>query len=166
MYRFFDGSYMRTISIMKRLIRGDFLLFFLVFVMLSCLLFVLLFPTLMNLLVLPLTGAGNTIPGIAILQWRICLQNMTTIQLSLTGLFLLIALMMFVYSVIKKEDRLIGTQYGTAQWLSDDEFNRLVPHYTFHRNEFDYTHTDIYVNHETYDDVSFLEKLEVISDDQ
>ena len=24
MYRFFDGSYMRTISIMKRLIRGDF----------------------------------------------------------------------------------------------------------------------------------------------
>lgn len=142
------------------------MLFFILFTVICMVIYAVFFPVLMNMIILPLTGAGNTIPGIAILQWRICLQNMTTIQLSLTGLFLLIALMLFVYSVIKKEDRLIGTQYGTAQWLSDDEFNRLVPHYTFHRNEFDYTHTDIYVNHETYDDVSFLEKLEVISDDQ
>ena len=142
------------------------MLFFMLFTVICMVIYAVFFPVLMNMIILPLTGAGNTIPGIAILQWHICMQNMTTIQLSLTGLFLLIALMLFVYSVIKKEDRLIGTQYGTAQWLSDDEFNRLVPHYTFHRNEFDYTHTDIYVNHETYDDVSFLEKLEVISDDQ
>ena len=74
--------------------------------------------------------------------------------------------MLFVYTAVKKEDKIIGTQYGTAQWLSDDEFNKLVPHYTFHKNEFDYTHIDIYGNQETYYDLSFLEKMEVVTDEQ
>ena len=38
--------------------------------------------------------------------------------------------------------------------------------HTFHKNEFDYPHTDFYVNGETYDDLSFLEKLEVMPDEQ
>ena len=50
--------------------------------------------------------------------------------------------------------------------LTEDEFSKLVPHYTFHKNEFDYPHTDFYVNGETYDDLSFLEKLEVMPDEQ
>ena len=77
-----------------------------------------------------------------------------------------IALMLFVYTAIKKDDKILGTQFGTARWLSEDEFSKLVPHYTFHKNEFDYPHTDFYVNGETYDDLSFLEKLEVMPDEQ
>ena len=163
-YSFFGDVY--TISIISHLERGDFLLFFALFVLFCITMFILFFPVLMNLFLLPLTGAGNTIQGIGILQWSICFQNITTIQLSLTGLFLLIALMLFVYTAIKKDDKILGTQFGTARWLSEDEFSKLVPHYTFHKNEFDYPHIDFYVNGETYDDLSFLEKLEVMPDEQ
>ena len=142
------------------------MLFFMLFTVICMVIYAVFFPVLMNMIILPLTGAGNTIPGIAILQWHICMQNMTTIQLSLTGLFLLFALMLFVYTAIKKDDKILGTQFGTARWLSEDEFSKLVPHYTFHKNEFDYPHTDFYVNGETYDDLSFLEKLEVMPDEQ
>lgn len=142
------------------------MLFFILFTVICTVIYAVFFPVLMNMIILPLTGAGNTIPGIAILQWHICMQNMTTIQLSLTGLFLIIALMLFVYTAIKKDDKILGTQFGTARWLSEDEFSKLVPHYTFHKNEFDYPHTDFYVNGETYDDLSFLEKLEVMPDEQ
>ncbi len=142
------------------------MLFFILFTVVCIVIYAVFFPVLMNMIILPLTGAGNTIPGIAILQWHICMQNMTTIQLSLTGLFLIIALMLFVYTAIKKDDKILGTQFGTARWLSEDEFSKLVPHYTFHKNEFDYPHTDFYVNGETYDDLSFLEKLEVMPDEQ
>ena len=142
------------------------MLFFILFTVVCMVIYAVFFPVLMNMIILPLTGAGNTIPGIAILQWHICMQNMTTIQLSLTGLFLLFALMLFVYTAIKKDDKILGTQFGTARWLSEDEFSKLVPHYTFHKNEFDYPHTDFYVNGETYDDLSFLEKLEVMPDEQ
>ena len=142
------------------------MLFFILFTVICMVIYAVFFPVLMNMIILPLTGAGNTIPRIAILQWHICMQNMTTIQLSLTGLFLLIALMLFVYTAIKKDDKILGTQFGTARWLSEDEFSKLVPHYTFHKNEFDYPHTDFYVNGETYDDLSFLEKLEVMPDEQ
>ena len=142
------------------------MLFFILFTVVCIVIYAVFFPVLMNMIILPLTGAGNTIPGIAILQWHICMQNMTTIQLSLTGLFLLFALMLFVYTAIKKDDKILGTQFGTARWLSEDEFSKLVPHYTFHKNEFDYPHTDFYVNGETYDDLSFLEKLEVMPDEQ
>lgn len=142
------------------------MLFFTLFTVICTVIYAVFFPVLMNMIILPLTGAGNTIPGIAILQWHICMQNMTTIQLSLTGLFLIIALMLFVYTAIKKDDKILGTQFGTARWLSEDEFSKLVPHYTFHKNEFDYPHTDFYVNGETYDDLSFLEKLEVMPDEQ
>ena len=142
------------------------MLFFILFTVVCVVIHAVFFPVLMNMIILPLTGAGNTIPGIAILQWHICMQNMTTIQLSLTGLFLIIALMLFVYTAIKKDDKILGTQFGTARWLSEDEFSKLVPHYTFHKNEFDYPHTDFYVNGETYDDLSFLEKLEVMPDEQ
>ena len=141
-------------------------MFFILFTVVCMVIYAVFFPVLMNMIILPLTGAGNTIPGIAILQWHICMQNMTTIQLSLTGLFLIIALMLFVYTAIKKDDKILGTQFGTARWLSEDEFSKLVPHYTFHKNEFDYPHTDFYVNGETYDDLSFLEKLEVMPDEQ
>lgn len=141
-------------------------MFFILFTVVCIVIYAVFFPVLMNMIILPLTGAGNTIPGIAILQWHICMQNMTTIQLSLTGLFLLFALMLFVYTAIKKDDKILGTQFGTARWLSEDEFSKLVPHYTFHKNEFDYPHTDFYVNGETYDDLSFLEKLEVMPDEQ
>ena len=142
------------------------MLFFILFTVVCMVIYAVFFPVLMNMIILPFTGAGNTIPGIAILQWHICMQNMTTIQLSLTGLFLLFALMLFVYTAIKKDDKILGTQFGTARWLSEDEFSKLVPHYTFHKNEFDYPHTDFYVNGETYDDLSFLEKLEVMPDEQ
>lgn len=142
------------------------MLFFMLFTVICMVSYAVFFPVLMNMIILPLTGAGDTIPGIAILQWHICMQNMTTIQLSLTGLFMLIALMLFVYTAIKKDDKILGTQFGTARWLSEDEFSKLVPHYTFHKNEFDYPHTDFYVNGETYDDLSFLEKLEVMPDEQ
>ncbi|MBR0341715.1 MAG: hypothetical protein IJH64_05640 [Oscillospiraceae bacterium] len=142
------------------------MLFFTLFTVICTVIYAVFFPVLMNMIILPLTGAGNTIPGIAILQWHICMQNMTTIQLSLTGLFLIIALMLFVYTAIKKDDKILGTQFGTARWLSEDEFSKLVPHYTFHKNEFDYPHTDFYVNGETYDDLSFFEKLEVMPDEQ
>lgn len=142
------------------------MVFFILFTVVCMVIYAVFFPVLMNMIILPLTGAGNTIPGIGILQWHICIQNMTTIQLSLTGLFLLIALMLFVYTAIKKDDKILGTQFGTARWLSEDEFSKLVPHYTFHKNEFDYPHTDFYVNGETYDDLSFLEKLEVMPDEQ
>ena len=142
------------------------MLFFTLFTVICTVIYAVFFPVLMNMIILPLTGAGTTIPGIAILQWHICMQNMTTIQLSLTGLFLIIALMLFVYTTIKKDDKILGTQFGTARWLSEDEFSKLVPHYTFHKNEFDYPHTDFYVNGETYDDLSFLEKLEVMPDEQ
>ena len=141
-------------------------MFFILFTVVCIVIYAVFFPVLMNMIILPLTGAGNTIPGIAILQWHICMQNMTTIQLSLTGLFLLFALMLFVYTAIKKDDKILGTQFGTARWLNEDEFSKLVPHYTFHKNEFDYPHTDFYVNGETYDDLSFLEKLEVMPDEQ
>ena len=141
-------------------------MFFILFTVVCIVIYAVFFPVLMNMIILPLTGAGNTIPGIAILQWHICMQNMTTIQLSLTGLFLLFALMLFVYTAIKKDDKILGTQFGTARWLSEDEFSKLVPPYTFHKNEFDYPHTDFYVNGETYDDLSFLEKLEVMPDEQ
>ena len=142
------------------------MLYFILFTVICMVIYAVFFPVLMNMIILPLTGAGDTIPGIAILQWHICMQNMTTIQLSLTGLFMLIALMLFVYTAIKKDDKILGTQFGTARWLSEDEFSKLVPHYTFHKNEFDYPHTDFYVNGETYDDLSFLEKLEVMPDEQ
>ena len=142
------------------------MLFFTLFTVICTVIYAVFFPVLMNMIILPLTGAGNTIPGTGILRWHICIQNMTTIQLSLTGLFLLIALMLFVYTAIKKDDKILGTQFGTARWLSEDEFSKLVPHYTFHKNEFDYPHTDFYVNGETYDDLSFLEKLEVMPDEQ
>ena len=142
------------------------MLFFMLFTVICMVSYAVFFPVLMNMIILPLTGAGDTIPGIAILQWHISMQNMTTIQLSLTGLFMLIALMLFVYTAIKKDDKILGTQFGTARWLSEDEFSKLVPHYTFHKNEFDYPHTDFYVNGETYDDLSFLEKLEVMPDEQ
>ena len=142
------------------------MLFFMLFTVICMVSYAVFFPVLMNMIILPLTGAGDTIPGIAILQWHICIQNMTTIQLSLTGLFMLIALMLFVYTAIKKDNKILGTQFGTARWLSEDEFSKLVPHYTFHKNEFDYPHTDFYVNGETYDDLSFLEKLEVMPDEQ
>ena len=142
------------------------MLFFILFTVVCVVIYAAFFPVLMNMIILPLTGAGNTIPGIAILQWHICMQNMTTIQLSLTGLFLIIALMLFVYTAIKKDDKILGTQFGTARWLNEDEFSKLVPHYTFHKNEFDYPHTDFYVNVETYDELSFLEKLEVMPDEQ
>ncbi len=142
------------------------MLFFILFTVVCMVIYAVFFPVLMNMIILPLTGAGNTIPGTGILQWHICIQSMTTIQLSLTGLFLLIALMLFVYTAIKKDDKILGTQFGTARWLSEDEFSKLVPHYTFHKNEFDYPHTDFYVNGETYDDLSFLEKLEVMPDEQ
>ena len=142
------------------------MLFFMLFTVICMVSYAVFFPVLMNMIILPLTGAGDTIPGIAILQWHISMQNMTTIQLSLTGLFMLIALMLFVYTAIKKDDKILGTQFGTARWISEDEFSKLVPHYTFHKNEFDYPHTDFYVNGETYDDLSFLEKLEVMPDEQ
>ena len=142
------------------------MLFFILFTVVCIVIYAVFFPVLMNMIILPLTGAGNTIPGIAILQWHICMQNMTTIQLSLTGLFLLFALMLFVYTSIKQDYKILGTQFVTARWLSEDEFSKLVPHYTFHKNEFDYPHTDFYVNGETYDDLSFLEKLEVMPDEQ
>ena len=142
------------------------MLFFMLFTVICMVSYAVFFPVLMNMIILPLTGAGDTIPGIAILQWHICMQNMTTIQLSLTGLFMLIALMLFVYTAIKKDNKILGTQFGTARWLSEDEFSKLVPHYTFHKSEFDYPHTDFYVNGETYDDLSFLEKLEVMPDEQ
>ena len=142
------------------------MLFFMLFTVICMVSYAVFFPVLMNMIILPLTGAGDTIPGIAILQWHICIQNMTTIQLSLTGLFMLIALMLFVYTAIKKDNKILGTQFGTARCLSEDEFSKLVPHYTFHKSEFDYPHTDFYVNGETYDDLSFLEKLEVMPDEQ
>ena len=79
------------------------MLFFTLFTVICTVIYAVFFPVLMNMIILPLTGAGNTIPGIAILQWHICMQNMTTIQLSLTGLFLIIALMLFVYTAIHQE---------------------------------------------------------------
>ena len=142
------------------------MLYFIVFIIISIMLYTVFFPSIMNWLIFPITHVGESVQGIAMLNWKLCFQNLTTIQLSLTGLFLLIALMLFVYTAIKKDDKILGTQFGTARWLSEDEFSKLVPHYTFHKNEFDYPHTDFYVNGETYDDLSFLEKLEVISDDQ
>ena len=37
--------------------------------------------------------------------------------------------------VYQKDDKIIGTQFGTARWLSEDEFSKLVPHYTFQHVE-------------------------------
>ena len=142
------------------------MLYFIVFVTVSIVLYALFFPSIMNWLILPITHVGETVPGIAVLNWKLCFQNLTTTQLSLTGFCLLLALMLFVYSAIKKDDKFVGTEYGTAKWLSDDLFNKLVPQYVFHRNEYDYDHPDQFTGFEVYEEKSVLDVLEVNTDEQ
>lgn len=142
------------------------MLYFIVFVAVSIILHILFFPTIMNWLILPITHVGERVPGIAILNWNLCFQNLTTMQLSLTGFFLLLALMLFVYSAIKKDDKHIGAEYGTAKWLSDDLFNKLVPQYVFHKNEYDYGHPDVFAGFEVYEESSVLDVLEVNNNEQ
>jgi len=142
------------------------LLYFIVFVAISILLYIIFFPSIMNWLILPVTHVGEQISGPAILNWKLCFQNLTTTQLSLTGFFLLLALMLFVYSAIKKDDKFVGTEYGTAKWLSDDLFNKLVPQYVFHINEYDYDHPDLFAGFEVYEEKNVLDVLEVNTDEQ
>lgn len=139
-----------------------FLLLFIAFVAASALLFAALFPILMNLIILPVTKVGETVEGIGLFDWKICFQNMRTVELSLTGAFLLVALMLFVYSSVTGEKRYVGEEYGTAKWLEDSFFNKLVPHYTFHKNEYDYTHQDMFNDFDIYEETSVLDRLEMI----
>ena len=117
----------------------------------------------MNWLILPVTHVGEQINGPAILNWKLCFQNLTTMQLSLTGMFLLLAMMLFVYSAIRKDDKTVGTEYGTAKWLSEDLFNKLVPDYIFHENEYELPHPDLFGEFELYEESSVVEMLEVFN---
>lgn len=74
------------------------MLYFIGFVVVSVLLHIVFFPLVMNMVLLPVTKVGQTVPGLGILNWYICFQNLKTMELTLTGAFLLLALMMIVYS--------------------------------------------------------------------
>ena len=142
------------------------MLFYIGFVAVSAILHMVFFPFLMNVLLLPITKVGDTVPGLGLLNWSLCFQNLKTTELTLTGAFLLIALLIFVYSSIKKDDKSIGEEYGTAKWLSEDLFSKLVPHYIFHENEYDYPHPDIFAGFQLYEENSVLDVLEVNDNEQ
>lgn len=109
-----------------------------VYILIMSLIAFLIFPTVANCVAFPLFKISK-IEGFAFLNYRVFFQSTNHIQvlISMTALWL-VAMIYWWTKASGGSKGNAGNEHGTARWLSDDEFDDLIPWYIFRRNEQDY----------------------------
>lgn len=109
-----------------------------VYLLIGALIAFLSFPTLANCVFFPFFKISN-IEGYAFLNYKIFFIDMNHTQVLASMFFLYLILLMYFWMKVsggKKSNK--GNEHGTARWLTDDEFDDIIPWYIFRRNEQDY----------------------------
>lgn len=101
------------------------------------------FPTIANCLLMKALGL-ETVEGLAFLNYRVFFISRNHLQVFGSLVFAWFAALVYFWSKVsggKKTNK--GDEHGTARWLSDDEFDDIIPWYIFRRNEQEYKEEQI-----------------------
>lgn len=133
-----------------------------VYLLIGILIAFLSFPTLANCVFFPFFKISN-IEGYAFLNYKIFFIDLNHSQVLASMFFIYILVLMYFWMRVssgKKSN--VGNEHGTARWLSDEEFDDLIPWYIFRRNEQDYREEQIQTKFEILktSSVDVLDELE------
>ena len=112
------------------------------FILIAAILDILFMPVVCKYLEGSIMGVGlgglpaNPVHDYAILNWNdYCFNNRTQIQITLSIHILFFIFLIWVYVGSHKKKDGAGDEYGSARFMTDDEFDKLIPHYLFRPNE-------------------------------
>lgn len=103
----------------------------LIFVLIVALIGIIFFPVLMNLVLCPLLTGERMMDGIGLLAWIPCFRNFVTTQITVGFQIMLLAGSAALFLSGNKPSFSHGDEHGSARLLTDEEFDALVPSYTF-----------------------------------
>ena len=140
-----------------------------IFSLIMTAIYILLMPVFMNHVLFRYLFPELFVPNsIGILRWDIALQNQ---QMIVVMIFFYLAFMVAIFSSSFKGKKDVGTEHGSARFLSDKEFDALVPNYVFHKDEYNYRRNDgenmkmVYLKESNKDIFEDLELTEVLTDE-
>lgn len=92
---------------------------------------ILFFPVVMNLVLMPLLAQERMVEGIGILAWKPCFSSFVSSQITIGFQIMLVAGVAALYVSNIRPSFSHGDEHGSARLLTDEEFDALVPSYTF-----------------------------------
>lgn len=112
----------------------------LIFTIVMSVIYVLFMPTFVNLVLFKIVFPAYYVEHtLGILRWDIVFQDSS---IAVASLFLWIAFMVATFSSTFGNKKNVGTEHGSAKFMTDKEFDALVPNYMFRKDEYAYPRSD------------------------
>lgn len=103
----------------------------LIFVLVVVMIGIIFFPVLMNLVLCPLLTGEKMCESLGILAWIPCFRNFVITQITVGFQIMLLAGSVALFLSGNKPSFAHGDEHGSARILTGEEFDDLVPSYTF-----------------------------------
>lgn len=133
--------------------------------------FIILYPTFFNVIICSALYPDYKLPGIAFLNWKFVFSQGDFHNIFFGCTFLWIAGAVAAYATVLKDigSNNKGTEHGSARFLTDKEFDALVPNYDIHKNEYEHLREDSEDTHMNYlktSNVNIFEDIDFVSDNE